>query len=396
MSVSVENEITLFSEAFGREIEISRVIGQYGSQPGPTVVVIAGLHGNEPAGVFAFVDFLKDLEDSGVPVHGKVIGLAGNLTALKLGVRFIDTDMNRIWRADAMQSNGQHSSDKDLSHCSEMQELSQLYSEIKRILQSESGPFYFVDLHTTSSISPPFIPFDDTLSNRKFVRHFPVPAILGIEEYLPGTLLSYLLKYGVVAFGYEAGRHDDPRSIKYHHAMLALCLEKAGCLERQNYPGLEYREQLLKSSTSKHRGFYEIRYRYLIDPEEKFLMLPGFESFQKISRNQTVAQNESGEIVATETGQIFMPLYQTQGAEGFFIIRPVRQIWMELSSILRRYRLERMIAILPGVRFVKGQPSLLVTNRFMSKFLTRHLFHLLGYRRTLEDESEVHYVRREH
>ena len=395
MSLSLANEITIHSEAFGRQIEISRVLGEYGSQSGPTVVVTAGLHGNEPAGIFAFIDFLKELQASRASFRGKIIGLAGNLSALQKGVRFIDADMNRLWRPDALQSNGHHHSDQPASQCSEMRELSELYSEIKRILQTESGPFYFVDLHTTSSVSPPFIPFDDTLSNRKFVRHFPVPAILGIEEFLPGTLLSYLLRYGVVAVGYEAGRHDDPRSIQYHHAMLALCLEKAGCLQRSSYPTLKRKEELLKSSARKYRGFYEIRYRYPVGPQESFLMLPGFESFQGVSRNQTLARNDLGEIVAPESGQIFMPLYQSQGAEGFFIIRPVHKIWLELSGVLRRLRLERLFAVLPGVRLIKGQPALMIVNRRIARFLTRQLFHLLGYRKTFEDRAEVHYVRRE-
>jgi hypothetical protein len=395
MSVPLVNAITLTSQALGRRVEISRVLGRYGSKPGPTVVVTAGLHGNEPAGIFAFIDFLEELKASAIPFRGKIIGLAGNLSALQKGVRFIDADMNRLWLSNSMQNNGNHQSDQPQPQSVEMRELSELYSEIKRILQQESGPFYFVDLHTTSSVSPPFIPFDDTLSNRRFVRQFPVPAILGIEEFLPGTLLSYLLRYGVVAFGYEAGKHDDPRSIQYHHAMLALCVERAGCLVGNSYPNLRSKVDLLRSSSTNHRGFYEIRYRYAIASEERFEMLPGFESFQRVSRQQQLARNESGEIVSPETGQIFMPLYQSLGADGFFIIKPVRKVWLDFSTLLRRLRLERIVARLPGVRLIEGQPPQVVINRRAARFLTRHVLHLLGYRKMLDNQDEVRYVRRE-
>jgi predicted deacylase len=395
MSSTVADEITLFSQAFARQVEISRVLGEIGSGSGPTIVVTAGLHGNEPAGIFAFIDFLEELRTNSPPLKGKVIGLAGNLAALQKGVRFIDADLNRLWRSETVQSNGCQSGQPASEPCSELRELRELYAEIKRILATESGPFYFVDLHTTSSVSPPFIPFDDTLSNREFIRRFPVPGILGIEEYLPGTLLSYLLRYGVVAFGYEAGRHDDPRSVEFHRAMLALCLERAGCLDRSYVPQWTQKEELLKSGTKDVGGFYEIRFRYLIDPDEQFSMLPGFKSFQPIHRNQTVAKNKRGQIAARESGQIFMPLYQSQGAEGFFIVRPVHRFWLELSRFLRHWKFDRLLALLPGVRLTEGELQMLVVDRRIARFLTRQVFHLLGYRRHSQEGPVVRFARRE-
>lgn len=82
-----------------RHAAIQRQMGSYGSDAGPTVVVIAGIHGNEPSGVFAYLDLLDELQQSNVRLSGRVVGLAGNLSALQQGVRFIDRDLNRVWVA---------------------------------------------------------------------------------------------------------------------------------------------------------------------------------------------------------------------------------------------------------------------------------------------------------
>jgi len=358
------------------------------------VVVIAGLHGNEPAGVVAFQELIEQLSLHKPACCGRIIGLAGNLAALSQGVRYIDSDLNRLWNPEIIQDQCLAADSGSPQTCSERRELADLYSHIRRILQEESGPFYFIDLHTTSSKSPPFIPFDDTLMNREFVRQFPVPRILGIEEYLPGTLLSYMVRYDVVAFGYEAGQHHDCRSVDFHLAMLMLTLEKAGVLQRKYFPQIESAEDTLRVGSRGSGGFYEIRFRYSIQPGEEFRMLPGFESFGLIRKSQQVATNRHGFVAVKQSGQMFMPLYQAQGDEGFFIIRRVPRIWLELSKSLRRWRLERILVRLPGVQKATHDGSTLLINPRTARFLSTQIFHLLGYRRTTSRDSLIRFTRR--
>ena len=70
--------------------------------PGPTVLVMAGVHGNEPAGVHAALRVLAALDARAVPVRGRVVALAGNLPALAEGRRFLARDLNRGWGAAAL------------------------------------------------------------------------------------------------------------------------------------------------------------------------------------------------------------------------------------------------------------------------------------------------------
>ena len=46
--------IKVYSKALDQSIEVDRLIGQIrGEQPGPTIIFLGGMHGNEPSGVFA-------------------------------------------------------------------------------------------------------------------------------------------------------------------------------------------------------------------------------------------------------------------------------------------------------------------------------------------------------
>lgn len=382
-------------EAFGRQIELSRIVGRYGSGGGPTIVVIAGLHGNEPAGVVALHELIGQLKMKRPECRGQIIGLAGNLAALSQARRFIHSDLNRLWLPDLIKKLSEQGSNNSHEPCAEHSELRELHSQIVQILRTEQGPFYFIDLHTTSSVSPPFIPFDDTLTNRKFVQNFPVPCVLGIEEFLPGTLLSYLVRFGVVTFGYEAGKHEDPRSVDFHRAILVLAMLQTGMLNRESFPEAQACEQLLREGCRGTSGFYEIRYRYSIRPGERFQMLPGFESFHAVRKKQQLATNLHGVIQAEQSGQIFMPLYQSQGEDGFFLIRRVPRVWLEISKNLRQWRLERVISRLPGVQSLNHDSSTLLVNPSTARFLSRQVFHLLGYRRTDSSGSQIRFTKRD-
>ncbi len=54
-------------------------------------------------------------------------------------------------------------------------------------------------------------------------------------------------------------------------------------------------------------------------------MEPGFTNFQRIFKGQVLAKNNKGDVLSPVDGNIFMPLYQKQGNDGFFIVQPVEK-----------------------------------------------------------------------
>jgi len=372
-----------------RGTDTQRVIGHLkGASPGPTVVFFGGIHGNEPSGVYALRQVFRELEPKKDQLRGEFIGLAGNLWALARNQRFFKQDLNRMWTQKRMAHIGSPNFVPDPRHRDELEQV-EIHRFLQQLLESRKPPFYFLDLHTTSSHSIPFLTVNDTLVNRGFATHFPVPIILGIEEYLDGPLLSYINELGYIAIGFEAGQHDDPVSIRNHRAFIYLTLIQAGSLpmpEESEYRAFCAR---LKKSALGSRSIYEIRYRYEVSDEEEFEMLPGFENFQVVHKGEKLACTDQVCIESHKNGKIFMPLYQKLGNDGFFLIRQVPRIALRASALIRKWKLDRLLPLLPGVRRHPKESHALIVNQRVARFFARDFFHLFGYRSKQLDRDHI-------
>ncbi|SMG13063.1 Succinylglutamate desuccinylase / Aspartoacylase family protein [Marivirga sericea] len=365
----------VYSKALRQTIEVDRFIGKIRStSEGPSVIFIGGIHGNEPAGVLALDRLISFVQNNKISLKGNLYALAGSLWALEHGERYHKQDLNRLWTKDRLlqiQKGEIAIEDKDTI------EQIELYKCIKNIITQDEGPFYFIDLHTTSCETSPFIVMNDSLLNRRFTGLYPLPSILGIEEYLEGPVLSYINELGYVAFGFEAGQHDDKSSVDNHFAFCMLSMQFTGLIEKGEIDFEEYYNILSKNSISA-QNFFEILYRYKIEPSEDFKMLPGYVNFQRIKKGEKLALSNSKSVIAETSSRIFMPLYQAKGSEGFFAIKRVSLFALKLSAVLRNMGFERLLRYLPGVSYEKQ--ATLKVNRRIARFFTKQFFHLLGYR----------------
>lgn len=372
-----------------------RIIGTYGAEnTGPTVVCIAGIHGNEPAGVLALRKVLELLNQGGIEFKGRLVGIAGNLCALDKGVRFVDSDLNRIWSPSVIEKLLTDDTPEDLPNIEEI-ERNELIRTLKEFCSETCSPIYFLDLHTTSSKGSPFMTVSDTLRNRMFSSGFPVPKVLGIEESLDSTLLNYINELGYISVGFEAGRHQDPESVDNSEAALWITLSLAGCIDK-SAPQAKAGYELLRNAAEGLDGFFEVLYRYGIENEDSFSMEPGFRNFDKIKKGQPLAKNSVREIKSTENGMIFMPLYQKQGADGFFVVRQIHPFWLTLSSTLRKLGAESLLPVLPGIEAPEEKSKTLLVDQGIAKWYVIEIFHLLGYRRITPQGGKLIVRKREH
>ncbi|MCL7926874.1 MAG: succinylglutamate desuccinylase/aspartoacylase family protein [marine benthic group bacterium] len=368
-----------------------RVVGRVrGTRPGPMVLVIAGLHGNEPAGVRAVERLFHTLGARDTPVRGEIVGLAGNLTALAHGRRFLVRDLNRSWTRRRIASIRARPGDVEES---EQLELLELIEDLLRGRESES---IILDLHTTSSESIPFCTLGDTIRNREFARRLEIPVVLGIEEQIHGALLEYIGARGPVTVGVEGGQHDDPSSVDYHEHVLWTALVQAGCLDAADVPDYETRRGALVQARGGLSRFFEVRARRAVSEGDGFAMRPGFRNFEPVTEGQPLADDRRGAVVAPEKGRIFLPLYQEQGDDGFFIVRPIHESWLRLSTVLRHLRFDRLARLLPGVHRSRRRPDTLLVDRRVARWQVTPLFHLLGYRKRREALGYAAFSRRRH
>jgi succinylglutamate desuccinylase len=355
------------------------------------LVVVGSIHGNEPAGAGALETVVEKLSKESLLERGDLLAVVGNVEALDAGARYIDEDLNRHWSREALS----RLRNAELLERSEERERKELFDEIGRGFAEARGEIVLLDLHTMSGEGKPFAVFADTLRSRHFARRFPVPAILGLEENLEGTLADYVALLGHVAVAFEGGQHHDPSVVANLAAVVWVAMGELAMIDGER-AGVEAERARLRRATDGVPGILEVTYRHAIAPRDRFRMRPGFRSFERVASGQVIADDAEGGVAVPSDGFLLMPLYQKQGDDGFFVARPVRGFWLALSAMLRYLRAGRIAHWLPGVSLLPGEPHALVVNRRVARWSSLPILHLLGFRRRSEAGDRLIVERRAH
>jgi succinylglutamate desuccinylase len=349
---------------------------------GRTLVVTAGIHGNEPAGVFAVQRVLARCRALGLAMRGQLVALAGNRAALRAGVRFVERDLNRRWHADALarlQQRAVAGEGPELS--AEDREQAELHATFRALAAQATAPLACLDLHSFSGPGAPFACMADTLANRAMSRHLPLPVILGLEEIIDGSMLGDLTDRGHAGVAVEGGRHDDPATVDGLETTVWTVMTTLGLLHTSELPGYWERRRQLAARAAGLPRIVEVLHRHVVAPDDGFAMRPGFSSFQPIARGQPLADDRGGVIAAPRAGLMLLPRYQGQGEDGFFIARAVDRRWLRAADVARRVGLDRLAARLPGVRRAPELPDGLLVVPHRAASVRVELLRMLGYRR---------------
>lgn len=291
----------------------SRIIGKYeGDKEGPLLLVTAGVHGNEPSGVKALESVFAELEKNKPSLKGTLLGLRGNDKALGKGKRFIDEDLNRTWTEKNLQTN------TPASH--EQKEMQEIIEILKDYSEEKYPERYFIDCHTTSSDSLPYISVQEVGKNDAFAHRFPGYIVRGFSDIVDGSIDKYFSKQGITGFTFEAGQHTAKTSEENHRAIILLALNEACGLDLKNISDHPEFKETYENKFEQGQKTFKIIYRHGIEDETEFKMKPGFENFEKITKGQVLAVQDGKEIKSEWDARIFMPLYQSQGNDGFFVI----------------------------------------------------------------------------
>jgi hypothetical protein len=311
-------------EFLGEKLTVKeREIGRWGNAEAEKVIVlIGGIHGNESAGIFAIERAFHDLSQALQSDDVFVLGLIGNLSACKLNQRFVYRDLNRLWSRENIDH--MHYGKLDLRH-SEFREMTELYDALKPYLLHRKE-VVVIDLHTTSSPTHPFTIATAASAGFELISGFNLPAITGLSGFLDGTLLDYINQLGHLGFAFEGGQHAEHQSVEKHHAFIMFALHQTKAI------ALSEREQAFYTSILCDEGLglcgkvFNIVSRYRIDKHEQFRMKEGFYNFRNIEAGEELAISDGQSVSAPYNGRIFMPLYQQQGEDGFFIVKELGEI----------------------------------------------------------------------
>jgi predicted deacylase len=363
-----------------------REVGRFrGDESGPTLIAVAGIHGNEPAGVEAARRVFARLEKGDLRFRGEFVAFAGNLRGLRRGVRYHARDLNRVWNEESVEAlKGKAAAEWD----EEDHEQSELLAAIEDVIGRARGQVHLGDFHTTSASGIPFILFGDTLRQRHFAKAFPLPILLGLEEALDGVLTEYWTRRGCITFALEGGQHKSPDSVNAIEAVLWLALKRARVL-------LDEPAEIRRSVDLLHRlraglpRVVEVVSRRPVTPEDQFVMEPGFRNIDFARKGQLLARDRNGEIRAGEDGMIVLPLYQGLGTDAFFWGREASSARLLASEALRLSGAGRLLRFLPGVS-ADGQRFVVESG----KPLALSVLQLFGYRRVRQQGTALTAERR--
>jgi len=302
----------------------------HGTLNGPLLIAIGAMHGNEISGVKAIDLVQKMLEVEPITnpefqYRGDFVGLIGNLAAYRMHQRFLDYDLNRMWDTDIIAEIKSGTASEKYGHeAEELQELLQILQNI--VKERNPSQIVVLDLHTTSSSGGIFaIPGHDDWSIQ-IAASIHAPVIEGILDGIAGTSLHFFneslfgVPTGCVAF--EAGQHDDPKSINRNIAAIINVMKIIGSVKDNDVENIH--DELLKAYAESLPLVSKVIYKYHVDDNEAFEMQPGFKNFQVVEQGQLIATDKGMPVRAEANGRILMPLYQKKGADGFFIIQDVK------------------------------------------------------------------------
>ena len=312
----------------------NRIIGErVGSQYGPLLIIFSQIHGNEPAGNKAVNELFNAIDEEYIKnpefeFCGRIVALHGNMEAIQKGVRFIDKDLNRSWLPKEIERIIKCDDPNNLD--SEDIEIKENLEIINYYIQLYDPPRVVVlDLHTTTAHGGIFTIPAPNEEARRIGLAMKAPVLHGFLEGLNGTTLHYFcddnFEVEMTSVCFEAGQHQSSDSYKHAVSAIINCFKSIGGFYDKDIES-KHDELLLERSKGLPLEANLI-YVHPVQPGDNFKMVTTkiYNNFDLVHNGEVLATDINGDVKAPCSGLILMPLYQEQGEDGFFIIQPLVQ-----------------------------------------------------------------------
>lgn len=263
--------------------------------PGPRLLLLGGVHGDETPGILALTKLLDELHAGRIRLlRGKLtIAARVNAAAAKRGVHFVDENLNRIMkRHEAPATHEQN-----------------LANELIALIDAADA---VLDLHGTPAPTRPFVFLDDE-SNRGWAEALGADyLLLGWPElYAAGvtvTTTEYAQSRGKRALTVEVGQNDDAASAATGRAFALRSLAHFGLIAPMP-PVVPARA--LRLTRIVHRA-----------REGKFTR--PWSNFDPVNEGEVIARYTNGtEVTSPDEGFMIMPYEGAAiGEEWYYLAIP--------------------------------------------------------------------------
>jgi succinylglutamate desuccinylase len=278
------------------------------------LIVIGGMHGNEKSGIEAIERVVEKLKSKPGKISGNIYFVRGNLPALRMDERFVETDLNRIWDDRFIHDSGTYQGP-------DFNQLREIHALIEKICPDSFENCTLLDLHTFSADDGIFCIPAGNHESIELARYYGIPLIEKLSRALPETALNYYGNKGMRSVVFEGGKHNTPEATYNLEAALWLTMEFLGIVNKKDFPVVEnFRKHLLKISEN-YPHHLELIYHHKLTDYKNYKMNRGYYNFKKIKARETVALQNKKPVQSPYGGFMLMPLYQKKGSDGFFIVQ---------------------------------------------------------------------------
>lgn len=256
-----------------------------GALPGPTSMVIGGVHGNEKCGVQALNKLLPTLKIQ----KGRVLFAYGNPRAIAQNVRLTEMNLNRAFKNPAL-----YSEKEKATYEYKRAQFLKIYLD-----QAEA----LLDVH--ASFTPDSQRFAICESDSlEMVKYLPFDLVAtGFDTLEPGATDGYMNNQKKIGICVECGYLDDPLSTEIAEEAILQFLIARGHLE---------------GSPKIHKQA-KINFDFIyFTKTDNFRLTKDFADFEQISTGQLIGTDGAEEIRALQDGVIiFARNRNTKNDEAF-------------------------------------------------------------------------------
>jgi len=266
-----------------------------GEEPGPTVTIMGGLHGNETVGIDVVEQLLAMVREK-IKV-GMVNIIIGNPAACEVEKRFVDKDANRLWGGN-------------LVNIPEQDRV----EELKPFL---AGADLMLDLHSTiKPVSEPFLVVPSF--EHELVDVIPT---LGIRKIITGEGLKlpdndpiesdlFTVANGGLGVTVEAGWQEDNNLVDKTMGSVLRALEEVGIFEKDSL-GQHHKAEVPK--------VFEIWNAYsAIFPKGHFKFPDGkeWQNYDVVKKGEIIGYENGEPVLAEKDSRLLFPKSNSQIVTG--------------------------------------------------------------------------------
>lgn len=257
-----------------------------GDLPGPTSVILAGVHGDERGGTEAFEALLPSLTIE----KGKVIFLYGNPLAIASNVRFVEANLNRMFRGDSTYTSEERNSYE--------------YKRAQELKGHLNNADALLDIH--SSFVPKSRPFIIAEPNSAHItQKLPFNLVVsGFDAVEPGGTDYYMNSIGKPGICVECGYLGDPSTRDSAKEIIVAFLSAQGHISDKP-----------KNNPKQARCLVDFIY---MTKSDSFVLAKSFEDFETVAAGQIIGTDGGVPVIAERDGVIlFARNREKSHDEGF-------------------------------------------------------------------------------